>query len=68
MQHTHTHTAAGLCSKCFGFPVVKVATGKRTADGSRPLGWIICGDCKGTGNAPAATPSARVAILSGATT
>jgi hypothetical protein len=68
MQHTHTHTAAaGLCSECFGFPVVAVATSKRAANGSRRLNRIYCGTCKGSGNAPV-TPAARVVILSGAVT
>lgn len=67
MQHNHTHSAAaGLCTKCFGFPVVAVATSKRGANGSRRLNRVYCGECKGTGNATA-TPSARVMILSGAT-
>ena len=67
MQHIHTHSAAaGLCPECFGFPVVAVATSKRAANGSRRLNRVYCGTCKGSGNAPAATPSARVVVLAGA--
>ena len=68
MQQNHTHSAAaGLCSECFGFPVVSVAISKRAADGSRRTIPVRCTGCDGTGYARTATPSARVVILSGAT-
>ncbi|MFF9908782.1 hypothetical protein ACF1HU_35880 [Streptomyces olivaceus] len=62
----HTHNPAGLCPTCFGFPVVAVAIGTRTADGSRRTNRVRCGKCTGSGLASPATPSARVNAFIGA--
>lgn len=62
-QHTHTHSAAGLCPTCFGFPVVAVAASARRG-AARRLNLVRCGTCKGTGRATA-TPAARVETPAG---
>ncbi|MGW4850342.1 hypothetical protein ACWEPZ_03805 [Streptomyces sp. NPDC004288] len=49
--------ARRVCRDCDGFPVVHIATGLPTVDGTRDTVRVNCPTCKGTGHT---TPAALV--------